>query len=117
MTNVRRTDDVAGHPAVAEPAGGVVAGEVLAVGREVAAHRGGEGVVVARVRLRCRTTTVAIMTRRVRLLTIFGAATAICLMLLRRRCCKYNTSIGDCMEGKTKVGETFVRLLSISCTT
>lgn len=70
-----------------------------------------------RVRLRCRTTTVAIMTRRVRLLTIFGAATAICLMLLRRRCCKYNTSIGDCMEGKTKVGETFVRLLSISCTT
>ena len=44
-----RTEDVAGDPAVAEPAGGVVAGEVLAVGREVAADQRGEGVVVARV--------------------------------------------------------------------
>jgi hypothetical protein len=43
------TEDVAGDPAVAEPAGGVVAGEVLAVGREVAADQRGEGVVVARV--------------------------------------------------------------------
>ena len=44
-----RTDDVAGHLAVAEPAGGVVAGEVLTVGREVAAYRRDNAVVVARV--------------------------------------------------------------------
>jgi len=44
-----RTDDVAGHLAVAEPAGGVVPGEVLTVGREVAAYRRDNAVVVARV--------------------------------------------------------------------
>lgn len=50
MTNsYERTEEVDADLAVGEPAGGLAAGEVSAVGREVGADDGREVVVVARV--------------------------------------------------------------------